>query len=73
MQLHEPVPSCSPGVFLPFPCATKLELPLDTVKVSAGFSTLYRHLKLVDETVDPDLLGQAMAGKQKRRVFGSNE
>lgn len=41
--------------------------------LGVGRPTLYRHLKLVDKTVDPDLLGRAMAGKQKRRVFGSNE
>lgn len=37
MQLHEPRPSYGPGVFAPLPAAPRLELPLDTVKVSAGF------------------------------------
>lgn len=35
--MHEPVASLGPGIFVLLPGAPKLSLPLDTVKVSAGF------------------------------------
>ena len=37
MSLHEAPLPYGPGVFIPLPIAPRLELPLDTMKVSAGF------------------------------------
>lgn len=37
MQLHEAQPSNGLSLLVPVPAAPRLELPLDTVKVSAGF------------------------------------
>ncbi|MGB4064346.1 MAG: translesion error-prone DNA polymerase V autoproteolytic subunit [Azonexus sp.] len=36
-RMHEPMASLGPGIFVPLRYAPKLSLPLDTVKVSAGF------------------------------------